>query len=82
MTNFTWTLKTLLPDWQALRDKWIYYYKRESDDLILQHKAWWVVKEFEQWFRIDYKEIFTMIVKFMTYKVIFVIAVFYNYELK
>jgi len=82
MTNFTWTLETLLSNWWALKSKWIYHYKKESDDSILQYKAQWVVKEFEQWFRIDYKEIFAIIVKSMTYKVIFVIAVFYDYKLK
>jgi len=50
--------------------------------LIVQHKAWWVVKEFEQQFEIDYKEIFMIIVKFMIYKIIFVIVMYYNYELK
>ena len=82
MINFTWTLKTLLFNWQALKSKWIYHYKREFNSSILQHKTWWIVKEFEQQFKINYKEIFAMIVKSMTYKVIFVIAVFYNYELK
>ncbi len=48
MTNFTWTLKTLLSNWWALRDKWIYYYKREPDDSILWHKTWWIIKEFKQ----------------------------------
>ena len=82
MTNFTWTLEALLFNWWALRNKWIYYYKREPNDSILQHKTQWVVKEFKQQFRIDYKEIFAMIVKSMTYKVIFIIVTFYNYKLK
>ncbi len=53
----------------VLRNKWIYYYKKELNSSILQHKTWWIVKEFEQQFKIDYKEIF-------------IIAVFYNYKLK
>ncbi len=82
MINFTWTLEMLLSNWWALKSKWIYHYKRKPDDSILQHKTQWVVKEFEQQFRINYKEIFATVVKFMTYKVIFIIAVFYNYKLK
>ncbi len=35
MTNFTWTLKTLLSNQQALKNKWIYHYKRESNSSIL-----------------------------------------------
>ncbi len=82
MINFTWTLKTLLFNWWALKSKWIYCYKREFDDSILWYKTWWVVKEFKQQFKIDYKEIFIIIVKSMTYKVIFIIIMFYNYKLK
>ena len=66
----------------VLRNKWIYYYKKELNNSILQHKTWWVVKEFKQQFRINYKEIFAIVIKFITYKVIFIIAVFYNYKLK
>ncbi len=72
----------LLFNWWVLKSKWIYCYKKEPDDLILWHKTQWVVKEFEQQFKINYKEIFAMIVKSMTYKVIFIIVIFYNYELK
>ncbi len=82
MTNFTWTLKMLSFNQQALKNKWIYHYKREPNSLILQHKTQWVVKEFKQWFKINYKEIFATVIKSMTYKVIFVIVVFYNYKLK
>ncbi len=82
MINFTWTLKTLLFNWWALKSKWIYHYKRKFNDLILWHKTQWVVKEFKQQFKIDYKEIFVTVVKLMTYKVIFIIAAFYNYKLK
>ncbi len=66
----------------VLRNKCVYYYKRKSNNSILQYKTQWIVKEFKQQFKINYKEIFAMIVKFMTYKVIFVIAAFYNYKLK
>ncbi len=66
----------------VLRNKCVYYYKRKPNNSILQHKTQWIVKEFKQQFKINYKEIFAMIVKFMTYKVIFVIAAFYNYKLK
>ena len=72
----------MLSNWWVLRDKWIYCYKKEFNNSILQHNIQWVVKEFKKQFRIDNKEIFAMIVKFMTYKVIFIIVMFYNYELK
>jgi len=72
----------LLFNWQALRSKWVYHYKRESNSSILQHKTQWVVKEFKQQFKIDYKEIFAIVVKSMIYKVIFIIVTFYNYKLK
>ncbi len=41
-----------------------------------------MVKGFEQRFEIDYKETFATVVKSMTYKVLFAIAVFYDYELE
>jgi len=47
-----------------------------------EHKAQWVVKGFEQRFDINYNEMFAAVVKFMTYKVIFVIAAHYDYKLK
>lgn len=40
------------------------------------------MKGFKQRFRIDYKETFATVIKSMTYKVIFAIAVFYHYELE
>lgn len=82
MANSTWTLEALPPDRRALKGKWIYRYKRGPDGSILRHKARWVVKGFEQRFGIDYKETFATVVKSMTYKVIFAIAAFYDYELE
>jgi len=82
MANSTWTLEALPPNRRALKGKWVYRYKRGPDGSILRHKARWVVKGFEQRFRIDYKETFATVVKSMTYKVIFAIAAFYDYELE
>ena len=41
-----------------------------------------MIKEFKQHYNINYNEIYVFIVKLTTYKVIFAIAVYYNYYLK
>jgi hypothetical protein len=40
-TNFTWNLVKLFSDWCALKNKWIFYYKQDFDDSIIQHKTQW-----------------------------------------
>jgi hypothetical protein len=37
--NFTWNLVKLFLNWCALRNKWIFHYKQDSDDSIIQHKT-------------------------------------------
>ena len=81
-TNSTWDLVKLPPNRRALRGKWVFRYKRGPDGSIERHKARWVVKGFEQRFGIDYKETFAAVVKSMTYKVIFAIVAFYDFELE
>jgi hypothetical protein len=52
------------------------------NNTVIRHKTQWVVKNFKQHFDINYNKTFIIIVKFMFYKIIFIIVTHYNYELK
>ena len=47
---------------------------------MVQHKAQWVVKGFKQCYGLDYDKTFASIVKPMSYKAIFSLAVIHDWE--
>ena len=56
--------------------------KRDTHGTITKHKAQWVVKGFEQRFGIDYNQTYAAVIKPMSYKVLFVLAAFYNLHIE
>jgi len=80
--NETWDLVDLPLNRRALRGRWVYRYKRNSNGSIIKHKARWVVKGFEQRYGVDYNETYASVVKSTTYKVAFAIAAYYDYHLE
>ena len=66
----------------VLRNKWVYKIKRDFNDFIVKFKARWIVRDFEQRKSLNYNEIFVAMIKLMNYKIIFVIVVVNNWELK
>jgi hypothetical protein len=82
LINKTWILTNTFKNKRILRDKWIYKIKREKRDEILRYKARWVVRDFEQIEKLDYTKIFAFVIKSMSYKVIYVIVVVNDWEIK
>ena len=56
--------------------------KKKINDEMIKYKTRWCVRNFEQREDFDYYEIFSTIIKFMNYKVIFVIVVANNWNIK
>jgi hypothetical protein len=77
----TWILTNALRNRRVLRDRWVYKIKRDERDEILRYKARWVVRDFEQIEKLDYTKIFAFVIKSMSYKVIYVIAVVNDWEM-
>ena len=80
--NNTWSLKELSHDWKALSSKWVFKKKIKIDGKVAQYKAWWVVKEFEQRYGLDYDQTFASVIKPMSYKTIFLLAAIHDWEIK
>ena len=58
LANNIWFLKELLHDWKALSSKWVFKKKIGIDSKVVQHKAHWVVRGFEQHYQLDYDKTF------------------------
>lgn len=63
--NQTWDLVSLPPDRKALRNKWVYKLKDEADGH-KRFRARLVVKGYAQQQDLDFKEIFSPVVKMTT----------------
>ena len=67
---------------KILIDKWIYRCKKNINEKIIRYKTRWCVRNFEQLKDLDYHEIFVSMIKFISYKVIFVIVVANNWNVE
>ena len=63
-------------------DKWIYKCKKSINEKVIRYKIRWCVKNFEQLKDFDYHETFVSMIKFMNYKIIFVITVVNNWNIE
>ena len=63
-------------------EKWIYKCKKNINKKIIRYKTRWCVKNFEQLKNFYYYETFVSIIKFMNYKIIFVIIVVNNWNIE
>ncbi len=82
LINEIWTLTNSLRNRRVLRDKWVYKIKREKHDEILRYKARWVIREFEQVERLNYTKTFASMIKSMSYKAMYVIAVVNDWKIE
>jgi hypothetical protein len=82
MINKTWRLIDLSLNRKSLEDKWIFKFKRNFHEEILRYKTRWVIRDFEQRKSVNYHETYASIIKSMSYKFIFVIAVVRNWKLE
>ena len=80
--NKTWKLVERPKDRKVLRGRWVYKLKRGPKGEVLRYKARWVVRGFEQEEGIDYNETFASVVKPMSYKALFAIAVALDLEVE
>ena len=81
--NQIWTLmNSASKNRKIFTNKWIYKCKKNINKKIIRYKTRWCVKNFEQLKNFDYYEIFVSIIKFMNYKIIFVITVVNNWNIE
>ena len=72
----TWKLVQLPPKREALRGRWVYTVKTDSNNIITKYKARYVVQGFNQTLGLDYIDTFSTTCRPETYRAIFVIALF------
>lgn len=77
--NKTWTLVELPQNKNAIRNKWVFKIKRNCDGEITKYKARLVAKGFSQKYGIDYFETFSPVVKMSTLRMLFSLAINFNW---
>ena len=82
ITNNTWSLVDAPLHQKVLQGRWVFRYKRGVGNVILRHKARFVVKGYEQQFGVDYDQTFASVVKPMSYKALFAIAASLDLEIE
>lgn len=65
-----------------LKGRWVYKIKTDKDNNIIKYKARWVVKGYNQVIGIDYLDTFSTTCRPENYRIIFILAVYYNWPLK
>uniref|UniRef100_A0A6N2KT27 Reverse transcriptase domain-containing protein n=1 Tax=Salix viminalis TaxID=40686 RepID=A0A6N2KT27_SALVM len=81
MQNGTWDLVPLPPNCAPVGCKWVIRVKRNADSSINKFKARLVAKGFHQRLGIDFKEIFSPVIKSSTIRVVLSVAVMCGREL-
>ena len=81
LRNQTWELTELPVGKKALHNKWVYRIKNEHDGS-KRYKARLVVKGFQQKEGIDYTEIFSLVVKMSTIRLVLGMVVAENLHLE
>ena len=66
---------------RALGGKWVYNIKRDVDGNVARFKARWVVKDYFQQLGVDYDQNFAAVVKPMAFRVLFIIAAFFDLDI-
>ena len=75
-------LTSLKPPYKPLAGKQVFKVKKGKDGEVLYYKARWVVKGYLQQYGVNYNQTFAMVVKPMAFRALFVIAAYYNLEIK
>jgi len=72
--NGTWTLTTLPAGHKPIGLKWVYKLKKNSEGEVIKHKARLVAKGYVQWQGIDFEEVFALVARLDTVRMILAVA--------
>nr|GEV81147.1 ribonuclease H-like domain, reverse transcriptase, RNA-dependent DNA polymerase [Tanacetum cinerariifolium] len=78
--NNTWKLTTLPKDHKAIGLKWVFKTKRDANEEILKHKARLVAKGYIQEHGIDFDEVFALVARIETIRLILALAAYNKWE--
>ena len=67
---------------RILSSRMMYKIKKNLKKQIFKFKIRWCVKDFEQSYKINFYDIYVSIIRFMLYKILFVIIVKHDFETK
>ena len=73
-SNKVWDLVDLPPSRKTIGNKWVLNIKHKADGTIDRYKAHFVAKGYTQQERIDYKETFSPVVRFVSIRLILAIV--------
>ena len=82
MHNQTWVLVPPDPHMKIVDNKWIFRINYHADGSIQRYKAHLVAKGFHQTHGIDFFETFSLVIKPCTIRVIFTLAVYFNWGIQ
>jgi hypothetical protein len=81
MANRTWELSTLPEDHKSIGCKWVFRTKHDASGNIIRYKTRLVTKDYSQVAEVDFDETFAAVAKFITIRIILVIATAMNWEI-
>ena len=76
-SNNTWNLVKLPSNYKPLNTRWVY--KLKKFDNFYEFKARFVAKGYEQLYGLDYIETFASVIKHSSWRILFALALIYNY---
>lgn len=80
--NHTYEIVELPKGKKALKNKWVFKLKKDENEHVVKQTAQFVVKGFQQKKRIDFDEIFALVVKMTSIRVMLGLATSMNLELE
>ena len=81
MQNKTWTLTHLPKGRKALKSKWVYKLKRNSNGSVQRYKARLVIKGYSQVAGVDYNETYSPVVRYASVRYLMSLAVQNNLKI-
>ncbi|WJX57421.1 hypothetical protein P8452_42986 [Trifolium repens] len=82
MDNQTWSLVPLPPHRRAIRCKWIFRFKENTDGSVNKYKARLVAQGFSQTAGFDFTETFSPVIKPATVRIILTLAVTFKWQVQ